>query len=196
MAFVFWSLVEGDYEPVGEQLLRVAARRPGADADGFRAAIAEQIEQWFVSTAHDYSIARLLLRLLALGARHGLVFSRGLMLLARALVTVEETAVLVDSELTLAELARPLLPELRRTLLLDPQQVEEAWRRNRFDYLELALELPDLLPELAARLRTSASVTPPPALDQLRSSWLPLAGALAAGALAAGLGGATSRRNG
>jgi ubiquinone biosynthesis protein len=196
LAFVFWSLVEGDNEQVGEQLLRVATLRPGADADGFRAAIAEEVEQWFESAANEYSIARLLMRQLALGARHGLVFSRGLMLLARALVNVESTGLVVDPELTLAELARPLLPRLKRELLLDPHQLEEAWERNRFEYLELALDLPDLLPELIGRLRDSGPVAPPPGRQRPRSSWLPLAGAFAAGALAAGLGAATGRRNG
>ena len=193
MAFVFWSLIDGDYEQVGEQLLRIATLRPSANPDGFRTAIAEEVEQWFESTGHDYSIAQLLMRQLALGARYGLVFSRGLMLLARALVTVESTALIVDPKLTLAELARPLLPELRRELLLDPQQLEEAWQRNRFENLELALDLPDLLPELTARLRDGPSATPP-APPISASPWLSFAGAFAAGALAAKLA-ATTWRN-
>jgi ubiquinone biosynthesis protein len=195
MAFVFWSLVEGDYEQVGDQLLRLAALRPDADPDGFRSALGEEVEEWFGSSAREYSIARLLLRQLGLGARHGLVFSRGLMLLARALVNVEATALVVDPELTLAELARPLLPELRRSLFLDPHALEEAWRRNRYEYLELALDLPDLLPELAGRLRDGASTAPPP-VPARRPAWLPFTGAFAAGALAAALGAATSRRKG
>lgn len=194
MGFVFWSLVEGDFEQVGEQLLRVATLRPGADLDGFRSAIADEVEQWFGSAARDYSIARLLLRQLSLGARHGLVFSRGLMLLARALVNVESTALVVDPELTLAGLARPLLPRLKRELLLDPKLVEEAWQRNRFDYLELALDLPDLLPELVARLGDSTPLRQTPA--RRRDSRLPVAAAFAAGALAAALGAAAPRRSG
>jgi ubiquinone biosynthesis protein len=193
MAFVFWALVDGDYEQVGEQLLRVAELRAGADPDAFRTAIAEEVEQWSESSAHDYSIARLLLRQLALGARHGLVFSRGLLLLARALVNVESTALVVDPTLTLAELSRPLLPELRRELLLDPEQLEEAWKRNRFEYLELALDLPDLLPELVSRLRDGTSPLSAARPAPLHSTWRPLAVAFAAGALAAAAGRATRR---
>ena len=182
MAFVFWSLVEGDYEQVGDQLLRLAALRPDADPVGFRSAVGEEVEEWFGSSAHDYSIARLLLRQLALGAQHGLVFTRGLMLLARALVNVEATALVIDPQLTLAELARPLLPELRRSLFLDPGALEEAWRRNRYEYLDLALDLPDLLPELAARMREGgvAQGAPPVAAGR-RTSAVTLAGVFLAG---------------
>ena len=181
MAFVFWSLVEGDYEGVADQLLRLSTLRPGADPAGFRTALADTVEEWFGQSSRDYSIARLLLRQLALGAGHGLVFPRELMLLARALVNVEATATVVDPSLTLAELASPLLPELRRALLLDPQVLEEVWRKNRFDYLELALELPELLPQLAARLRAADGrngVREAPASSRSR---LPLAGAFLAG---------------
>ena len=184
MAFVFWALVEGDYEAVGEQLLRVATLRPSADPAGFRAAAADLVEEWFGRPAGEFSIARLLLGQLALGAHHGIVFPRELMLLARALVNLEATATTMDPTLTLEQLTRPLLPELRQTLLLDPRALEQAWRRNRFDYLELALELPDALPELVARLRTDPRpLQPSPASPPARASLLaPLSAAFAAGA--------------
>ncbi len=186
MAFVFWSLVEGDYEQVAEQLLHLSTLAPGADPDGFRAGLGDLVGEWYSSTSTRFSIARLLLRELALGAHYGVVFPRQLMLLARALVTVESTANVIDPELTLADLARPYLPELRRSLLLDPHTLEDAWKRNRFDYLELALELPDLLPELVARMRSGGSevAVPPPA-----PRGLGLVGVLTAG-LAGGLVGA------
>ena len=75
------------------------------------------------------------------------------MLLARALVSLEATAMIVDPQLNLAELIRPLLPELRNILMPGPQALEEHWHRYRFEYLDLAAELPSLLPEAIARLR-------------------------------------------
>ena len=185
MGFVFWALVDGDYDGVSEQLLRISELRPGADPAGFRAAAGEEVEDWFGAQARDFSIARLLLRLLALGAGYGVVFPRGLMLLARSLVSLEATASVVDPALDLATLSRPLLPGLRRALVLDPKALEEAWRENRFEYLELALELPDLLPELAERLRDGRAPAGPSSEPSLSRPWLPLAGGLLAGAIAA-----------
>ena len=187
MAFVFWALVEGDYDAVADQLLRLSTLRPGADAAGFRAAVGETVEVWFAGDARSYSIARLLLRQLGLGAQHGIVFPRELMLLARSLVNLESTVSVIDPELSLAELARPLLPELRRSLLLSREAVEEAWRENRFDYLDLALEVPDLLPELVARLRGDGQASAPlPAPRRgARLAAAPLAAGFVAGALVA-----------
>ena len=185
MAFIFWALVDGDYEAVGGQLLRLSEFLPGADPAGFRAALTDTVEDWFGERAADFSIARLLLAELALGARHGIVFPRGLMLLARALVNLEATAMIVDPQLNLAELARPLLPELRHILLPSAQVLSEYWHRYRFDYLDLAAELPETI----ARLRQPPAAPPPPptAAHPTARRWLPLSGAFAAGAALAAL---------
>ena len=133
--------------------------------------------------AAEFSIARLLLSELALGARHGIVFPRGLMLLGRALVNLEATAMIIDPQLDLAELARPLLPELRHILQPSPEALQEHWHRYRFEYLDLAADLPALLPEAIARLRAQPALSPPPAAAQpTPRRWLPLAGAFAASA--------------
>ena len=182
MAFIFWALAEGDYEAVGGQLLRLSEFMPGADPDGFRAALADTVEDWYGVNAADFSIARLLLAELALGARHGIVFPRGLMLLARALVNLEATAMIVDPQLNLAELARPLLPELRAILRPRPEALRQDWHRYRFEYLDLAAELPALVPEVIAHLRQQPFRRPPPAAQPTPRRWLPLAGAFAAGA--------------
>ncbi len=182
MAFIFWALADGDYEAVGDQLLRLSEFLPGADPAGFRAALANTVEEWFGVDAADFSIARLLLSELALGARHGIIFPRGLMLLGRALVNLEATAMIVDPQLNLAELARPLLPELRHILQPGPEALQEHWHRHRFEYLDLAAELPALLPEAIARLRAQPALSPPPAAQPASRHWLPLAGAFAAGA--------------
>jgi ubiquinone biosynthesis protein len=181
MAFVFWALADGDYEAVGDQLLRVSEFLPGADPAGFRAALADTVEDWFGEAAADFSIARLLLSELALGARYGIVFPRGLMLLARALVSLEATAMIVDPQLNLAELIRPLLPELRSILMPRPQAIEEHWHRYRFEYLDLAAELPSLLPEAIARLRGQPARPAPQPERPTAGRWLPLTGAFAAG---------------
>lgn len=184
MAVMGLALLEGDYEAVGNQLLHLSELLPGADPARFRSEFADTVDEWFGQPAAEFSIPRLLLHGLSLGARHGIAFPRELMLLARALVTLEATAMIVDPQLNLAELARPLLPELRRTLLPSRQSLEEHWRTHRFEYLSLAVELPDLLPEAVTRLHQGPvrpSVAPPPPRSDIRR-YLPLSAAFAAGA--------------
>jgi len=91
---------------------------------------------------------------------------------------------IVDPELNLSELARPLLPELRRMLLPSSETLEEHWRSHRFEYLSLAAELPYMLPEAISRLRQAAlrSPAPPAAPPSARRRYLPLGAAFAAGA--------------
>jgi len=178
------ALIEGDYDAVGKQLLHLSQFLPGADPAGFHARFTETVEDWFGQRAADFSIPRLLLHGLSLGARHGIAFPRELMLLARALVTLEATAMLVDPQLNLAELARPLLPDLRRMLLPSPQALEEHWRVHRFEYLSLAVELPALLPEAVTRLRQGPVLTSAPhqGSPSAMRRCLPLSAAFAAGA--------------
>jgi ubiquinone biosynthesis protein len=186
MALMFWALADADYEAVGDQLLHISDLLPGASPAGFRTAIAETVEEWSSQPAAEFSVPRLLLHELSLGARHGIVFPRGLMLLGRALVTLEATAMIIDPQLNLAELARPLLPELRHILLPSPQVLQEHWQAHRFEYLNLAIELPALLPGAIHRLRQAPGghAAPPPRRAGRR--WLPVA-AFAAGAGAAAL---------
>lgn len=183
MAVMGLALIEGDYEAVGSQLLHLSEFLPGANPDGFRAGFADTVEEWFGQRAADFSVPRLLLHGLALGAHHGITFPRELMLLARALVTLEATAMIVDPQLNLSELARPLLPELRRMLVPSRQTFEEHWRRHRFEYLSLAVDLPSLLPEAITRLRQGpVEPAPPKAPPSVTRRCLPLSAAFAAGA--------------
>lgn len=168
MAMVLWALVEGDTNIVTDQLLHVARLRAGADTRGFCTELAELVEEWQQGGA-DGSVARLLLRELSAGARYGVDFPRELMLLARALISLEATAALVDPSLTIVKLARDLLPELRTMVLPSGTQLEQLWTANRFDYLALALELPELLPHLREALRSDTGTALP--APEARVGW-------------------------
>ena len=147
MALVFWSLHDGDYDNVAAQLLRISTTSPNADKQGFAEAVSELVEEWYGANSTTYSIARLLLRQLALGANYGIVFPRELMLLARALVLTESTAQIIEPDLTISDYAGPYLPELERQLL-SPGSLQQSLHDHRYDYLDLALSLPELLPTL------------------------------------------------
>ena len=178
MAVVLQGMITGDHAAAADQLLRLASRRPAADPEGFREAAADAVEEWLVAEGRAGSIASLLLRQLALGARSGIVFPRDLLLLARALLVLEGTARVVVPDVGLTELARPLMPELERVLLLDAAGAEELWGRLRAGAPDLVLEVSELLPELVARARSRPDAAP----ARPRGIATPL---LAAGALVA-----------
>ena len=191
MAFVLWALADGDFGGVADRLLRISTRRPGANPERFRRAVADAVADWYGDRSADYSIARLLLRYLSLGGGFGIVFPRELMLLARALVNLESTATVIDEDFSLQTVARELLPQLRRSLLGDVASPADAWARHRFDYLDLALDLPDLVPELLAQVTESShdDGADAPTPRRIGQRWLALwtfaIGALAGSAIAA-----------
>jgi hypothetical protein len=65
-------------------------------------------------------------------------------------------------------------------LLPGPRALRQHWDQHRFDYLNLAIELPALLPEAISRLREGPTRPPPPAANPPRR-WPSLSGAFAAG---------------
>ncbi|MFC9994037.1 ABC1 kinase family protein [Nocardia sp. NPDC127526] len=181
MGLMLLALISGDYNAVGMQLLRMSTLRPGADPRGFRDAVADLVEDWYEAES-GMTAAQLLLRDLGLGGAFGIVFPRELMLLCRSLVTLESTARVIRPELDLSVLFRPLLPQLLMALLPTPRNLWGMFSEQRIDYLGLALEVPDMVLELADTLRRrsvldqlSASVAPPP------KSWLPAVAEVAAG---------------
>ena len=92
------------------------------------------------------SVTRLLLRELGTGASDGIEFPREPMLLARSLLSLEATAALVDPDRTFVNLARDLVPDLKGMMFPSGAQLEKLWKDNRFDYLALALKLPEMIP--------------------------------------------------
>jgi ubiquinone biosynthesis protein len=90
-------------------------------------------------------------RPLGLGTQFGIVFPRDLLLVARALVGLEATTSLVVPERSFRELLEPLIADVRDAVLPNRALLKEALERRRLEYLELALDLPDLLPDLARR---------------------------------------------
>ena len=194
--YMVWALASGDFDAVAEQLLAFAQLGAGARPDEFREALEDVVEDWYAGSQAGGSVAQLLLRELALGAHYGVIFPPELMLVARSLVGIDATTTLIAPGVSFSELLEPATGELRRALLPSLEGLKEGAERRRFDYLETALELPDLIPELVARLRSPA---PSPVADgQLpigRRSGVALYAALLASA-AAGFAAAQATRRG
>ena len=188
MAFLFWALADGDYEAVGGQLLRLSEFLPGADPARLSAARADTVEDWFGGSAADFSITRLLLSELALGARYGIVFPRGLMLLARALVNLEATAMIVDPQLNLAELLTAC-PSCGTSCGQVPRRYNSTGTGTASNTSIWPPSCPPCCPKRSPACADSPSgpVSSPAASQSPARRWLPLTGAFAAGACLAAL---------
>ena len=183
MALVLWALADGDGDGLARQLLRLGTQRPGADPGAFRAAVVEGLDQ-FGSGDGNQSMTGLLMGQLAAGGAHGIAFPRSLMLLARALVSLEGTAAIMAPGRDVSAMSRSLLPGLVDRLVPTPANLEQALSRNRLAYADLLLDLPDLVAELGGQRSVVAPVPAPRPGRMARAVALGAAGALLAGELA------------
>lgn len=163
--------------------LRLGTRRPGADPEAFRAAVVEGLDQ-FGSGDATRSMTALLMHQLAAGGANGINFPRGLMLLARALVSLEGTAAIMAPDTDVAAMSRALLPGLVDRLIPSPANLEQALSRNKLAYGELLLDLPDLVAELSDQRSVAGTAPAPQPVRIIRSAAIGAAGALLGGVLA------------
>lgn len=119
----------------------------------------EAVHDWYCSDSS--SVAQLLLRELALGAHYGVVFLPELMMIARSLSGMDATTTLIAPDVPFSDLLGPATALLRSTMLPNLHELSQGALKRWFDYLDAALELPDLLPELIARLRSPTSPATP-----------------------------------
>lgn len=197
VGLVLWAIIEEDYDAVADLLLRLGELGPASDEQGFRDAVSDILSEW-LGEGQTTSVPRLLLRALGAGGRYHVTFSTDLVLLARALISLEGTVSQLKPGVKLIDLLDPALPELRRALLPDVSTVVSALRDKRYDYLALALDLPDLVADLVPDLvtrseRRAAGVdAPPPVNITVPPSPRRRGGAVGTAVLAAGVGAAAA----
>lgn len=192
LAIMMWALVDEDFDAVAAQLIGFAKLGPDADPDSFRDALDDVVQDWYHGE-RDASVTQLLMRELGLGAQFGIVFPRDLILVARALIGLDATAHLMIPDRSFNQLLEPLVADIRRAVLPNGSQLKAVVARQKFGYLQLALDLPDLLPDLARRVQHSSAAVrerpPVPSRTKQGPVWLLLA--VTAGAAA---GRQTARR--
>ena len=90
LLYYYYCLVTGDPVNASRYLASVADPAPGGDLDGFRREVEEVSRRWQRSSSfRDFSLARLILESVSLGAKHRVYFPVELVLMTKALVTFE-----------------------------------------------------------------------------------------------------------
>lgn len=189
LAIMLWALVDGDFDAVGTQLLGFATLGVDSDEAAFRDAMDGVVEDWF-GGRRGTSVTQLLMRELGLGAQFGVVFPRDLLLVTRALIGLDATAHLMLPGRSFDDLLAPLVPNIRRAVLPDGTQLKDLLAGHHFGLLQLAADLPDLVPDLVRQVQTRRAVSAPAPSTHPRTGgdrgWLLLA--VLAGAIAGRLG--------
>lgn len=113
MLYYFYSLVMGDASNAARILVSMAILEEGGDAEGFRRSVEALNERWIrAANFKDFSIAQLVLRSIASAGRYRIYYPEAIILMVKALVTVEGVGNLLAPELTLTQASRKHLHKL------------------------------------------------------------------------------------
>ncbi len=172
LLFHFYCLVIEDFENAARHLVAVAQLEPRSDVVGFRQAAKELARRWRRAAAPgEFSLAKLVLESLRLGARYRIYFPAEMVLLVKALLTYEGLGFMLDPQFNVAEVSQRHVGLIMRHQLSPMRLLREA-ARSVPDLFDTLVKLPTLVSEGLRLLEREARRQPEPALAGLRATLL------------------------
>jgi ubiquinone biosynthesis protein len=172
MLHYFHSLVMSDPENAARILTSIALAGPDADLTRFRRELADLNRRWIgASRYHRFSIAELILRSVNLAGRYGTYYPEEIILMAKALVTIEGVGNLLAPDLELTALARSHIQTIIRREF-DPVLL---WRKaaiNAPEFLEIVQRSPMIIAHALQRLDRLNQLPRAPLLPGLKETVL------------------------
>ncbi len=189
MLYYFVSLVMGDANNAARTLTTVAVTGAGGSLSEFRREVAALNQRWMSSaTFSDFSIAQLILQSMALAGRYRVYYPATIILMVKALITLEGVANILDPQLNITKVAqRHVTSILIRQF--DPRLLLQRGLIVAPEMFDLLLRSPAVLSEGIQRLEKQTAYN---AQNQqlLGMKLILLAGfCLVAGAIVAAFGG-------
>lgn len=155
-ALMLWTLSRGDVQLTSFFLLRMATLEPDADVPGYRRAIEQRYRKWRGASLKEYSIAQLVYEEFSIGGQYGANLPAELLLLGKALVTIEGTAMALYPDMDLSEEIEPYLSQLRHKLF-SVEHIREQVTRSLPMWWEVLERLPLAMAELVEQRITLPS---------------------------------------
>jgi len=144
LANLFISIIAQDTEKTMEWLFRIIRVDSTADLEGFKRDVNEMIAQYYGVSLKEVEIGGLLNELIALAHTYRVKVPSNLLLLVKAMITIEGIGRQLDPGFNLAKVAQPFAKKLLKERL-SPKRIMQKWAEN-------LLELNDLGAELSSRL--------------------------------------------
>lgn len=143
----FVDFLERDADGAATHILHAARTDGRSDIDGFRRDIATILDRWFYSPTAGVRLSASFYDAVIGAAKRGIALPSGVVLLAKAIVTMESMALMLDPKF---DITKTLRPYLRKVMTVDLQP-ERLAKRGR----EIALDVANMLddaPEAARKL--------------------------------------------
>ncbi len=141
MFYYFYSLVSGDPESAARYLASLTIPGKGADIEGFRRAASDLYTRWLIApNFKDFSLAQVILQSILLAGHYHIQYPGEIILMVKALVTIEGVGYIFDPEIDIPFAARKHV----RLILL-----------QEFNPLSMIRDSALILPEMVDVLRKS-----------------------------------------
>jgi ubiquinone biosynthesis protein len=186
MLYYFHALVNGDIVGATRYLSALASVEEGSDSQGFRRAVTDLSRRFVMHSAKgEFSVARLILQSIGLGARYRMFFRVELLLMVKALITFEGVGRMLDSHLDVVAVTQEHMQRIFLEHYYPTEVTRELLRhtlRATPEVIDFLTQLPELLSE---KLHSLQEPEPPPRrpMVRIRSSIL-AAACLISGVLA------------
>lgn len=150
IADLFLGLIRRDIDGVVDALGRVGVLPPEADGRALRLDMADLLDRHYGKTLREIDLGTILQDTLELAYRHRLRLPGNVLLLGRALLTMEGVGKCLDPEFNALEIAGPFAAELVRRRF-SPGQVADRLIREMREYGALLAGLPRRFDDVLAR---------------------------------------------
>lgn len=145
MLYYYHALVTGDIDGATRYLTTLSSVGPGGNMDEFRRAVSDQLRRFYQHSAlGDFSMGRMILESVSLGARYRVFFPVEMTLMVKALVTFEGVGATLDPDVDVAKVSQ--------------KHVNEIFK-DQFSPANMSKELMRGLPELVDILMRSPKIT-------------------------------------
>jgi ubiquinone biosynthesis protein len=159
--YYFYSLIHGDPENAARYLISLTYARSAEEMEQFRRAVSELYGRWLRSAGfQEFSLAQVILQSIMLAGRYHISYPSEIILMVKAMVTVEGVANILAPDLNLTDSARP---HVRRLLLheFNPINLIKDSALVVPEMVEIINRSPLILSEGLKKLENSLSEKPP-----------------------------------
>lgn len=172
MLYYFYALVMGDPEHAARVLTNIAVAGPKSDLTGLRRELTDLNRRWVSgSKFHRLSAAQLILQSINLAGRYYVYYPEEIILMTKALVTIEGVGHLLEPDLELASAARKHVQKI----LLSEFNPVDLWRKSLIsapEFLDVLSRSPMILAEALQQIERRKQNPPGPVIPGMKQTLL------------------------
>lgn len=171
MLYYFHALVNGDVDGASGYLTSMAKVGENGDPMGFRRAVSDKLRRYYMHAARgEYSLGRMVLDSIGLGAEFRIFFPVEMTLMVKALITFEGVGLMLKPDLDVPKLSERHVGEIFKNQF-SPSSLYNDFMRNTPEIMDTLVRLPKIVSDLTRFAEEQVNDrTPSNPLAGLRSS--------------------------